>query len=254
MDLKKQILFYGILSILIFILISCMVLRPRYDKNKFFNITKEYKSGKWICVDKLHAEDGFDSLVLYHVRLTCKSHAVSFGSFKIDEPSNAQILFGLSNKFVQSDPEAKELINSSLDPYKYSLLRGWVGGNWVINNENKNEQYIDYILEGMSLFEVKSRIKKLDIERVRIFLGSGWMDITTGKSITLESGKLHYLGTITAHIDNTNTQSKNLNKYNTYYAIEYDEKTYSADIQDFKKNYPLLYEQFKDNIIYYEFK
>lgn len=227
-----------------------------YDGAGYFNKLIQYRNNNLTYIDSLNLNEGFDAIVVLHVKIADYSEQ----NFFSDEiKSFPEIHFALTNEFINSDKELKEEIYWRGDLARY--YKDYVYGNWI---EESNEKSFD----SYSVFEVKSKMNIIIIDNLYLrFYGDKWIKIPIDKKFKIERNKIDYLGTLSIDMYKTDeysgkvihqvytpymTGTKEGYVYNVNRRIEFNTVDFKEDLKWIELNYPILFENYKNCIVYFE--
>lgn len=243
-----------ILILAIIILSNCSSV-PKNDGAGHFNKLMTYKSGNVNYIDSQNINEGFDSIIFIHVKITDYSKK----TFLSDELRDHPVLWlRMTNEYLNSDPALKDKVYWWGDMVRYYY--DYIYGRWV-RDENENR------LEFYSISEVKSKINEIIIDNVHLkFSGDKSIRIPINKKLKITPGQLNYLGTLAINMINTGEYSGDVTskayipgygtqvtqkgfKYNINKKLEFNETDFKNDLNTIKSNYPNLFERYKDKIV-----
>jgi hypothetical protein len=206
----------------------------------------------------VNLKEGFDAFVFMHLKLkySCES------SVKPDKLRGyPELHFTLTDEFINSDAELKNEI------YRRGILARWfkyyANGKWNDGEERDNEKYFDSYV----ILEAKSKMDVLSVDNIYLrFWDDRWIKIFINRNLNIEPNKINYLGTLTVDLHKTDNYNNNEtqweytkpvqdnagNNYNLFLKIMYDEKDFNADLKFIKENYPDIYDNYKNDIVFYK--
>ncbi len=228
-----------------------------YDGAGCFHDLTPQRSNNHTYVDSLNRDNGFDTIVFMHFRMICSYDENTCTDDIKDYP---EIHFGLTDEFINSDPEIENDIS------RRGILAKWykyyVRGTWVEQNDNK---YFDSYI----MFEAKSKMDVIAIENVYLrFWGDAWIRISIGKYFKIQPNSINYPGTLTIELHKTDKYSERITSspsvygtgiseesiYSTDIRFEHNESDLNNDLTVIEMNYPVIFDEYKDKIFFNELK
>ena len=247
----------------VFLFSSCGILKDvfvnNYDGAGCFNKLLRYPEGIYTPIDSLNIKEGFDAVVIVHLKIKYSSeHKITSDEIR----GYPELFFDLTDEFINSDAEIKEEIR------RRGVLARWykyyVNGKWADQNTNDT---IEKHFDAYSIFEVKSKINVIDIASLYLrFGGESYIKIPVDKKFRIEPNTINYVGTLSIDMHKTKKYSGKVisPSYTKYVAgtkegylhsvdvnLKYNEKDYWKDLKYFEEDFPNIYNEFKNRIVYF---
>ncbi len=240
------------LLVLVALISSSCVLFPKWDAAGHFN-----DLGIPNRVDTLDVEQGFDSIVVFRLKVVDRSPR------PLEEPGShdrLKVYLRLTDAYINSDPATKEKVYWDGDPARYFPCI--VDGEWNRKDEGNT-------FEGYSVSEVRSKLGQVIFDKVHLSTGmESGLDIEIYREFTILPGKINYLGTISISIENTGRYSGKVVKqaytqydtkitegdiYNTAWSKTLSEEDLRKDLDEFAASYPNLWKRFEEAFHFVKF-
>ncbi len=246
----------------IFLFSSCGILKDvfvnNYDGAGCFNKLLNYQEGICTPADSLNLKEGFDAVVFVHLKILYSNNQ----KIKPDEIRGyPELFFNLTDEFINSDAVIKE------DVRRRGILARWfkyyVNGSWIDQNNNIEKHFDSY-----SVFEAKSKMNVVNIASLYLrFGGESWIKILIDKNFKIEPDKINYLGTLSISLHKTDeysgkvispaytkymSETKEGYLYNVDVNLKYNENDYWKDLKYIEENFPNIYNDYKNSIVYFQ--